>query len=295
MIFTRIFPIIILFTIADAKCDCRTNRPIYGVNYRQGSVCPGCKYEQNYLAGYEYVVISHSFGQKVSQTVTQTIDNTVYTYGCQDPVKNCNERVYLNPNYTSIINFYRDVKLTSVTWAKSPPTAIGGTSNRDGVPPILNADEEDQIGILCRGCKYTYTVTGNTPIVLDAEFCNKVNILIGNYNVTSTTFYETFYDYPEQMDFSLTISNSFPNAVVRVKKLWFGPQGNGVFETDDLLNQINDIRDELKTVKSDKNIAIASVIIAISGVILTVICNCLIVMHYRKNIKLDYPYLNSDL
>jgi hypothetical protein len=233
-------------------CDCGSG-PIYGSNFAQGSVCPGCNYSKTYPKGYDYVDISHSFGQLVTQTVYQNGK----VQGKCDQSKNCNKRINLNSNIPYTIEFTRQTTQNkNKTYARASPSAIPGKNMRDfsevqtcNLPPIMNAEGDKQIGKVCSNCEYEYTISVNDGTFIEAEFNESVNIIINGcgetFNETSYSFYLFAEGFDDKFtECNLTISTDSENCA-NVKWLFVNNQGLGETEFDVLDNKLDNNLNEL--------------------------------------------------
>lgn len=182
----------------NTQCNCMTKTPVisslggYGT---KGSICAGCNYNYQYPAGYDYIDISAKYGQ----TFEQTFKQNGRIIGKCSRGKECNSRIYVNPQYpieTSITRStrtntyythgYHSINLGRRNYRlQNNKRAISNCNN----PPELNVDKDYQDGIINANCIYKYIYTTGSNALINIEVSDYITITIYDGNYTSDSPY----------------------------------------------------------------------------------------------------------
>jgi len=251
---TQIFLLLTLIIIVFGCDQCPTfSRTSLPISTRIGA---GCTCTNSYPpSNYEYVDVSYSYGQKISQSFYQ---NGRLVGDC--PLsQNCNKRISLNPNYG----------VTIVTQRQTATNSYGTRTNGHSVnfgkkikhiqnnamcyyPPEINSEENEQSGFITAGCVYSYTNSFANTFVIDMNFNNTVTlkVMTSDKIIVYVNSSDTFF---EQID------NDFDNITIllsstdNVEVNWFN-----VYELYSDSSENSSI-----SLKNTYSVAVASIVIGV--------------------------------
>ena len=288
----------------------------------KGSICAGCSYRYQYPPGYDYIDISAKYGQTFEQTFIQNgriigqctrgkeCNKRIYVNSLYPLETSISRSTATNSYYT---HGYHTINLGRRNYrSQNSKRAINQCNN----PPELNVDKDYQDGIINSGCIYKYIYNTGSNALLNIEVSDYITITIydGNYSVDidkifttpsgvrnisyiyQTNDYNVFTEIKSKYGYITMFLSSSSNKNVNISMLQIKPLN---YDSNDEYNDSNNDDDdntassdsstgnELSNTNNDSKIAFILAIISISlsltAVILCIIIYILIIRKLEKN------------
>ncbi len=174
-----------------ATCTCSGSTPVMSKSSitQKSSVCAGCQYPFYYSGGYNYLVVSYSYGQTISQNFYQ---NGQLVGSCNKS-KTCNKRINIDPAYKVETVITRQTATNSYATHGTHSINFGRTLYADGVNtcnsfPEINIDLDEQTGFIGAGCNYSYYQSVENNFIIDMQFNDTTTVEIYE-NTTNTLIF----------------------------------------------------------------------------------------------------------
>ena len=296
------------------KCSCSGHNPCISslshLCYRPSSVCAGCEYSEEYPEGYNYVDISYSYGQTITQKIYQ---NGKLMGGCFQ-TKVCSERVPLDPRYRINSVITRQTETNTYATHGTHIMDFGRRNNNLFNDSENEAPEINSVNEIIEQGVYYYNQTVGNDVLIDINVDNNITIWIFDYISEELIYNVTDYDFFDVVNIT---NPQNPNGFIGIifiinettKATQFIIQSINEQEDEDEINNIydniNEINNNISTlqINSDENsnnynnikvISILGLVFSVLNIIFLVVFLTTFIIKFNNINKILVKYVVLD-